>query len=733
MKLALYKESIASLTETAAKQLIKLNRTLAELIRSNRYFDSLQRFTQIHSSQNPKPDHYTLSTALTACANTRNVVLGNQLHAHAIRTSIKSYAHVANTLLSLYAKAEDLSSVKKVFNEIERPDVYSWTTLLSACTKLGHFEYACQLFDKIPQCNVAVWNAIITGCADNGREKVAMNLFIEMHKIGIRHDNYTFASVLSLCCMDALDFGMQVHSLAIKTGFLCWTSVVNALLTMYFNCECVGDAYKVFEEAETMACDQITFNVMIDGLASVGRDEKALVMFKEMQHADLSPTELTFVSVMSSCSAAQLAYQLHAQAIKFGFEACISVCNAAITMYSSCANLHAACMVFQRLQKKDIISWNAMIASYIQGNNGKFATLAYLEMQREEIKPDEFTFGSLLASSEFVEIVEMVQALVYKNGLILKIQVLNALVSAYCKHGKMNLAYLVFQDTNPKNLISWNTIISGFLFNGFGMEGLEQFHQLLMSEIKPNLYTYTIILSICASISALRLGKQVHGYTLRFGSSMAACLGNALITMYAKCGALNLSINVFNAMTERDTVSYNAMISAYAQHGLGKEAVRCFDAMQEMIMVKPDQATFTAVLSACSHAGLVDDGIRVFNLMVNNHGIVPGEDHFSCIVDLLGRGGYLDEAEIIMTSKHFKAHSSIWWSLFSACAAHTNLRLGRMVAGILLQTEQNNPSVYVLLANIYASAGQWEEAANVRELMRRTRTMKQPGCSWISS
>ncbi|KAH7520340.1 hypothetical protein FEM48_Zijuj08G0133600 [Ziziphus jujuba var. spinosa] len=130
MKLALYKESIASLTETAAKQLIKLNRTLGELIRSNRYSDSLQRFTQIHSSQNPKPDHYTLSTALTACANTRNVVLGNQLHAHAIRTSIKSYAHVANTLLSLYAKAEDLSSVKKVFNEIERPDVYSWTTLI---------------------------------------------------------------------------------------------------------------------------------------------------------------------------------------------------------------------------------------------------------------------------------------------------------------------------------------------------------------------------------------------------------------------------------------------------------------------------------------------------------------------------------------------------------------------------------------------------------------------------
>ncbi|KAF3439097.1 hypothetical protein FNV43_RR17372 [Rhamnella rubrinervis] len=730
MKLSFYRESI---TEGAAEQLLKLNRRLASLTRSNRYSDSLGLFSQINSSQNPRPDHYTLSTVLTACACLRDVVFGNQLHARAIRTGFKAYAHVANTLLSLYAKTEDLNYVKQVFDEIQTPDVYSWTTLLSACTKLGRIEYACELFDKMPRFNVAIWNAIITGCADNGYDGVAIDLFAEMHRTGIRHDNYTFASVLSLCYVENLDFGKQVNSLVIKTGFLCRTSVVNALLTMYFNCECAVDAYKVFEEAEALEHDQITFNVMIDGLVSVGREEEALLMLKEMQNAHFRPTELTFVSIMSSCSTARPACQLHAQAIKFGLEAFTSVSNAAITMYSSCGDLHAACMVFQRLEEKDIISWNTMISSYSQGNNGKFAILAYLEMQREEIKPDEFTFGSLLASSELVEIIKMVQALVYKNGHILKIQVSNALVSAYSKHNKMDLAYQIFQDINPKNLISWNTIISGLLLNGFAMEGLELFSRLLVSENKPNLYTFTIILSICAGISALKQGKQVHGYILRFGFPIDTCLGNALITMYAKCGTLNWSLNVFNAMIERDTVSCNAMISAYAQNGQSKEAVRCFDVMQDLFMVKPDQATFTAVLSACSHAGLVDDGTRIFNSMVNNYGFVPGVDHFSCIIDLLSRGGYLDEAEIIMTSKHFKAHSSIWWSLFSACAAHSNIRLGRIVAGILLETKQDNPSVYVLLANIYAATGQWQEAANVRELMRRTRTVKQPGYSWISS
>ncbi|KAL6339126.1 hypothetical protein AAG906_024277 [Vitis piasezkii] len=621
---------------------------------------------------------------------------------------LKAYTHVGNTLLSFYAKSKDLVSVQRVFSEIENPDVYSWTTLLSACTKLGQIGYACHLFNQTPRMIPVVWNAIITGCAENKHTEIALNLFREMHQLGVRHDKYTFASVLSLCSLELLDFGREVHTLVIKTGFLVRASVINALLTMYFNSGKVADAYEVFEEAESTVHDDISFNVMIGGLASVGRDEEALIMFKEMQEACLRPTELTFVSVMSSCSSARVSHQVHAQAIKMGFEACTPVSNAAMTMYSSCGNLHAAHMVFDRLEEKDLISWNIIIMNY-------------------------FTIGSLLASSESLEIVKMFQALVSKNGLNSKIEVSNALVSAFSKHGQIEQAYQVFNNMSSPNLISWNTIISGFLFNGFPLQGLEQFYELLMSTLKPNAYTLSIVLSICASISALRHGKQIHGYILRSGVFSVTSLGNALITMYAKCGDLDWSLRIFNVMNGRDIVSWNAMISAYAQHGKGKEAVHFFKAMQDSGGVKPDQATFTAVLSACSHAGLVDDGTRIFNSMVNDYGFEPGADHLSCIVDLLGRAGYLEEAERLINSKHLKIVSSIWWTLFSACAAHGNLRLGRIVAGFLLEIEQNDPAVYVLLSNIYAAAGQWEEAANTRDLMQKTRVAKQPGCSWIGS
>ena len=619
-----------------------------------------------------------------------------------------------------------------LFEEIQYPDVYSWTTLLSACTRLGDIGYALQVFDQMPSRNiVATWNAVITGCTDNGHEGFAVSLFRDMHRVGVRPDNYTFASMLSLCkTVELLDYGRHVHSEVVKSGFLARTSVINSLITMYFSSECVVDACEVFEEAGTGLRDHITYNAMIDGLVTMERNEDAFVMFRDMLQACPSPTELTFVSVMSSCKSLRFGCQAQALAIKMGFVAYTAVNNATMTMYSSFGELHEAENIFERMEKRDLVSWNIMISSYVQENISKAAILTYLKMRREGIEPDEFTYGSVLAASDTLHIVEMIHSLLSKNGLM-KIEVLNALISAYCRHGNIKWAYQIFSDLPYKNLISWNSIMSGFLVNGYLLQGLEKFSALLNTQLKPNAYSLSLILSICSSISAMSHGKQVHGYILRHGFSSEVSLGNALVTMYTKCGSLDNSLRVFNAMVERDTISWNALISAYAQHGQGKEAVCCFEATQISPGIKPDHATFTAVLSACSHAGLVDEGTRIFDRMVKVYGFLPSVDHFSCIVDLLGRSGYLEEAERVIEGGYFGAHSNICWSLFSACAAHGNLRLGRTVAKLLLERDHNNPSVYVLLSNINAAAGQWEEAANLRDMMREFGTTKQPGCSWI--
>ncbi|CAH2064593.1 unnamed protein product [Thlaspi arvense] len=713
-----------SLSAIAENSLLNINRRLTGLTRSGENRNALKLFADVHRCTTLRPDQYSVSSAIMAAGNLRDSVFGGQLHCYAIRSGILCHSHVSNTLLSLYARSGNLVSLKNNFQEIKVPDVYSWTTLLSASFKLGDIEYAFEVFDEMrDRDDVAVWNAMITGCKESGYRGTGIELFREMHKLGVRHDKFGFATVLSMC---SLDFGEQVHSLVVKAGFLVASSVVNALITMYFNSKIAVSARLVFEEADVAVRDQVTFNVVIDGLASFKREEPLLV-FRQMLEAGLRPTDLTFVSVMSSCSCAAMGGQVHGVAIKTGYEEYTLVSNSTMAMYSSLEDFVAVCKVFESLKEKDLVTWNTMISGYNQAKLGESATSVYKSMQRMGVKPDEFTFGSLLASSLDLDALEMVQVCVIKLGLSSKTEISNALVSAYSKHGEMAKADLIFERSMKKNLVSWNAIISGFHRNGFPFEGLKRFSSLVESEV-PDAYTLTTLLSICVNISSLMIGKQAHAYALRHGQVNETLIGNALINMYSQCGTTQKSVEVFNQMSEKDVVSWNSLISGYARHGEGEKAVLTYKTMQDEGKMDPDAATFTAVLSACSHAGLVKEGLEIFSSVV-----VPSVDHFSCLVDLLGRAGYLDEAGSLveMSEKSIGSRVDVLWALFSACAAHGDLKLGKMVARLLMEREKNDPSVYVQLSNIYAGAGLWKEAEETREAMNMIGAMKQRGCSWM--
>lgn len=728
-----YRTTVGAAPENTAAELIKLNCLLKKLVHGGRFFDALNLFRKIHSLGHLRPDDYTLSIALTVCANFHRVRVGGQLHAFCVKSGLQSFPHAANSLLSLYAKSRDLAAVKRVFGEISNPDVCSHTTLLSACTKLGEVDYARQVFDEMPQGNAAVWNAMITGCAENGHERIAFDFFRRMRILGVEVDRYTVASVLSLCSCEHLDLGRQMHCFALKNGILLETPVVNSLVTMYFNCGSAGDAYGAFVETGREFGDEITYNAVISGLARMGRDEEALLMIKDMLAVGLKPTQRTFVSVMRACFNSDIARQVHGLAIMMSFGDCNLANNAAITMYSNCGELAAACSVFRMLEEKDIVSWNAIIASYAKENLSKDAISAYLQMQRNGIEPDEFTIGSLLSSLDKLEAVEMIHAILIKRVLVFKVEVVNALLSAYSRNDEIVKAHEIFCNMHSRNLISWNAMISGFLLNGFAGEGLQKFTELLQSGLNPNHYTLSLVLSICSSVSDLLHGKETHAYLLKFGYFFHTLLGNALIALYSKCGELNLSLRVFYSMIQRDAVSWNSVISAFAMHGEGKEAIRWFEAMQHSSEVRPDKATFTAVLSACSHSGLVADGIRIFSLMVKEYGIEPEMHQFSCIVDLLGRAGFVDVAERFIKDSGNVIDPGVWWTLLSSCVTHGHLQLGNMIAKFLLETGQDDPTLYVLLSNLHADAGKWEESANFREAMRKCGVAKQRGSSWISS
>lgn len=175
---------------------------------------------------------------------------------------------------------------------------------------------------------------------------------------------------------------------------------------------------------------------------------------------------------------------------------------------------------------------------------------------------------------------------------------------------------------------------------------------------------------------------------------------------------------------------WNSIITGYAQHGLGDEALEVFREMCSL-GITPDEVTFVGVLSACSYTGKVKEGQGIFESMNSKYQMEPATAHYACMVDMLGRAGRLNEAMDLINKMTVEADAIVWGSLMGACRMHMNLDLAEVAAKKLLQLEPQNSGPYVLLSNIYASKGKWADVALLRKSMQSREVVKSPGCSWL--
>lgn len=225
-------------------------------------------------------------------------------------------------------------------------------------------------------------------------------------------------------------------------------------------------------------------------------------------------------------------------------------------------------------------------------------------------------------------------------------------------------------------------------------------------------------------------GKEIHNYMIRTGFDANVVAVNSVIDMYAKCGSILTTQQVFDKLSERDAIPWNAMIAGYGLHGCGQDAILLFSNMHEAGL-KPDSITFIGILSACSCAGLVNEGWQYFEQMMNCYQIMPSVEHCACIVDLPGCAGHLDEAQSFVKKMTLEPDACVWRALLGACRIHQSVEIGEQAAQHLLELEPQNPGNCVLLSNIYATAGRWNDVAKVKNMMKDKGLKNIPGYSWI--
>lgn len=560
----------------------------------------------------------------------------------------------------------------------------------------------------------------------------------------------------------------QVHSQIIKIG-LHKTEFALSKLVEFCTLSNFGDllyAHLVFESIEEP--NRFMWNTIIRGHALSSNPTMAIVFYFWMISSGVEPNSYTFPFLLKSCAKKGDTHegkQLHAQILKLGLGSDAFVHTSLINMYAQNHQLDNARLVFENsflrdvvsftalitgyaskgymddalclfneMPVRDVVCWNSMISGYTQSGRLKEALVFFQEMQKANVAPNCSTFVTVLSACAQLGSLELgnwVRSLIEDHRLGSSIRIDNSLIDMYSKCGALEMARDLFDTIYEKNVISWNVMIGGYTHMSCYKEALALFQLMLRSNVQPNDVTFLGILPACAHLGALELGKWIHAYIDKnFHNANNPALRTSLIDMYAKCGNIKGAKQVFDGMKTRSLASWNVIISGLSMHGDAHMALELFSKMINEGL-KPDDITFVGVLSACNHAGMLDLGRQYFNSMVRDYNISPKLQHYGCMIDILGRAGLFDEVETLMNSMEMKPDGAIWGSLLGACRLHGRVEMGEFVAQHIFELEPENPGAYVLLSNIYAGAGRWDDVARIRTILHNKGMKKVPGCTSI--
>ncbi|KAK7264788.1 hypothetical protein RJT34_32398 [Clitoria ternatea] len=453
----------------------------------------------------------------------------------------------------------------------------------------------------------------------------------------------------------------QHHSLLIRLGLSTNNHAMSRIINFSTKNRNFNYALRVFSTLPNP--DTFLYNILIKAFLHSQTPLYSILLYSHMLERSLTPNTFTFPSVTRACNVQQLK-QLHAHIVKFGFAEDVFSLNNLIHMYFGFCFLDDARKVFDKMPVRNDVSWTSVISGYSQW-------------------------------------------------------------------GFVDEAFRVFEFIPcKKNSVSWNAMIACFVQSKRFKEAFDLFRRMRVEEVELDKFVAATMISACTGLGALGQGKWMHRYVERSGIELDSKLATTIVDMYCKCGCLEEAFRVFRGLKEKGVSSWNCMIGGLAMHGKGEQAIRLFREMEEA-MVVPDSITFVNVLTACAHSGMVKEGWYYFCYMSDVHGIMPAKEHYGCMVDLLARAGRLQEAKKVMDEMPMCPDVGVLGALLGACKIHGNVELGEEVGKRVIELDPGNSGRYVMLANIYASCGKWEEVASVRKLMDDRGVRKEAGFSMI--
>lgn len=556
----------------------------------------------------------------------------------------------------------------------------------------------------------------------------------------------SYVSLLQECVnRKSLSNAEIIHAHIVKTGSHQDFFVMTFLVNVYGKCGNMEEAQKVFDNLPRI--NVVSWTSLISGYVQNSQPELAIHVFLDMLEAGNYPTNVTLGTALTACSSLEsirLGKQIHAYVVKYQTEDDTSVGNSLCSLYSTCGSLNSAIKAFNRIREKNVMSWTTVIGACGENGEAVQGLRFFSKMLSEGIQPNEFTLtsiSSVCGTMLSLRLGAQVHSVGIKLGYASNLRVRNSIMYLYLKCGLFDEAQKLFDGMSHVNLVTWNAMIAGHAqmmdlakddlsaHNG-GTEALSIFSKLNSSGMKPDLYTFSSILTICSRLVALEQGEQIHALTLKTGFLSDVVVGTALVNMYNKCGRIERASRVFVEMSTRTLISWTSMITGFANHSLSHQALQLFEDML-LAGVRPNQVTFVGALAACSNAGMVYEALGYFEMMQKEYKIKPVMDHYMCLIDMFVRLGCIEEAFDFIKKMDFEPNEVIWSVFIAGCRRHGNMELGFYAAEQLLKLKPKDRESYAMLLDIFVSAGRWEDVAVVKNLMREEKLSETDDWSWI--
>ncbi|KAL1830572.1 hypothetical protein ACET3Z_000223 [Daucus carota] len=648
----------------------------------------------------------------------------------------------------------------------------SATSLLVKYSRGGCVGYSMTLFDEIMDKDVVVWNAMLTGAIENHCYVDSMKLFVQMIENN-EFDSATLVIVVSvLCRSNKLSQGQEVHGLSVKAGIMLDTYYCNALINMYAKCGDLRSSESLFANLECR--DFVSWNSVISGCLYNDEPVKSLLYFKKMSCSGVLADNVSLSSAVAACTRLEewdAGLVFHGLGAKLGFDgtAHISVSNSLIPFYSGCRDINAACNLFRRLICKDVVTWNAMIDGF--ASNGlileAFDCLSEMQVTRH-VCPDTVTILTILplcAELNLSKEGKAIHGFTLKRALEFDLSIMNSLIDMYMKCNRVKEAEQVFRAMPETDLVTWNTVISGYSQSGCSGEAQALFKDLLHWCSRCSLSTMLGVAPSCNSPASLNFGRLLHGWLIKLGFINHMLVVSSLMFMYINCGDLITCFSlVWRYYAIMDTACWNAVIVGCAQNGYYSDSLRTFNLMRSETRVSHDSITLVSLISACgnlelllegqrSHGlamkTLVDTDIRVQNALITMYGKL-GEirsaysvfnfcNHrnlcsWNCMISALSQNNNANEALALFRSLDIEPDEITIASILSVCTQLGLTGFGKQIHGYALRFQfHTNSFVVAALVDSYSNsaAGRWSDAVDFRSLVHDKRLKKPAGYSLV--